>query len=70
MKNDIEKDNSLLPICRQDTEKGKELRAKMLHHLLIILCLLVVADLLIIIIVIVVNSSRTNTEGSQLSRSQ
>jgi hypothetical protein len=62
MKNDIKKDNSLLPLCRQDTKKGKELGEKIPRHLLII------ADLLIII-VIVVNSSWTNTEGSQLHRS-
>jgi hypothetical protein len=71
MKNDIEKDNPLLPHCRQDTKKGKELRAKTSRHLLIVLHLLVIVDLLIIIIIIVIiNSSRANTEGSQLSRSQ
>jgi hypothetical protein len=67
-KND--KDNYLLPLCRQDNKKGKELRAKASHHLLIVLYLLIVADLLLIIIIIVVNSSRTNTKGSQLSRNQ
>jgi hypothetical protein len=71
MKNDIKKDNSLLPLCHQDTKKGKELRSKTSFHLLIILHLHVVIGLLfIIIIIIVVNSSRTNTKGSQLSRSQ
>jgi hypothetical protein len=61
MKNDIKKDNSLLPLCRQDTKKGKELRQKTLWHLLIVVNLL---------LIIIVNSSRANTEGSQLSRSQ
>jgi hypothetical protein len=28
MKNDIKKDNSLLPLCRQDIKKGKELTSK------------------------------------------
>jgi hypothetical protein len=68
MKNDIKKDNSLLPLCRQDTKKGKELRAKTPRHLLIVLHLLVVVDLLLLLITIV-NSSRTNTEGSQISMS-
>jgi hypothetical protein len=31
MKNDIDKDNSLLPLCRQDTKKEKEQEAKKLH---------------------------------------
>jgi hypothetical protein len=70
MKNNIKKDNSLLPLCRQDTKKGKELRAKMPRHLLIDLRLIVVGLLLLFIIIIIVNSSRTNTKGSQLSRSQ
>jgi hypothetical protein len=65
MKNNIKKDNSLLSLCRQDTKKGKELRAKMPRHLLIDLRLLIVVGLLllfiiiIIIIIIIVNSSRT-----------
>jgi hypothetical protein len=81
MKNDIEKDNPLLPHCRQDTKKGKELRAKTSRHLLIVLHLLVIVDLQLIllllllllisiIIIVIINSSRANTEGSQLSRSQ
>jgi hypothetical protein len=80
MKNDIEKDNPLLPHCRQDMKKGKELRAKTSCHLLIVLHLLVIVDLqlllllliiiIIIIIIVIINSSRANTEGSQLSRSQ
>jgi hypothetical protein len=69
MKNDIKKDNSLLPLCHQDTKKENDLRAKTSHYLLVVLCLLVVADLLLLIIV-VINSSRTNTEGSPLSKSQ
>jgi hypothetical protein len=28
MKNDMDKDNSLLPLCRQDTKKGKEQEEK------------------------------------------
>jgi hypothetical protein len=32
MKNDRDKDNSLLPLCRQDTKKEKEQEAKKLHH--------------------------------------
>jgi hypothetical protein len=70
MKNDIKKDNSLLPLCRQDTKKEKEIKVKMPRHLLIVLHLLIVVGLHIIIIIVVVNSSRTNTKGSQLSRSQ
>jgi hypothetical protein len=49
-------------------QKGK--RAKTPHHLLVVLSILVVADLLLLIVVVIVNLSRTNTEGSQLSRSQ
>jgi hypothetical protein len=68
MKNNIKKDISLLPLCHQDTKKGKALRAKTSCHLLVVLRLLIIVDLLVIIILIV-NSSRTNTKGSQLGRS-
>jgi hypothetical protein len=70
MKNDIDKDNSLLPLCHQDTKKGKELRREEATPLLVVLHLRVIVGLTIIIIVIVVNMSRTNTKTSQLSRSQ
>jgi hypothetical protein len=70
MKNDIDKDNSLLPLCSQDTKKGKELRSKEATPLLVVLHLLVAVGLVIIIIIAVVNTSKTNTKGSQLSGSQ
>jgi hypothetical protein len=59
MKNNIKKDNSLLPLCRQDTKKEKELRAKASCHLLVVLSLLVVTDILLTVIVVIINSSRT-----------
>jgi hypothetical protein len=72
MKNDIDKDNSLLPLCHQDTKKGKELRSEEVAPLIVILHLIIGGGglLLLIITVVIVNTSRTNTKSSQLSRSQ
>jgi hypothetical protein len=72
MKNYIDKDNSLLPLCLQDTKKGKELRSEEVTPLIVILHLIIGGGglLLLIITIAVVNTSRTNTKSSQLSRSQ
>jgi hypothetical protein len=68
MKNDKDKDNCLLPLCRQDTKKGKYSRkVQTLHELLIIIGGLL---LLLIIIVVVGGTSGTDAKSSQLSRSQ
>jgi uncharacterized membrane protein YqjE len=69
MKNN-NKDNSLLPLCRQDTKKGKEMQVKVWRRLLIILHLLIIVGLLLIIVIVVRNTSRANAKGSQLIRSQ
>jgi hypothetical protein len=62
MKND--KDNYLLPLCHQDTKKGKRLKEEQTpHRLLIILCLLIVDDGLLIIIVIVGSMSGTDAQS-------
>jgi hypothetical protein len=67
----IDKDNSLLPLCRQGTKKGKEPKqAKMPHQLLIILHLLVIIGFLFIIIIVVGSMCRADAKSSQLSRSQ
>jgi hypothetical protein len=73
MKND--KDNYLLPLCRQDTKKGKDSKkVQAPHGLVIIFCLLIVVGGLlinIVVIVIVVGStSGTDAKSSQLNRSQ
>jgi hypothetical protein len=68
----IDRDNSLLPLCRQGTKKGKEMKeAKMSCQLLIVLRLLIAVGLLIIIIVVIVGiMSGTDAKSSQLSKSQ
>jgi CHASE3 domain sensor protein len=71
MKNN--KDNYLLPLCRQDTKKEKDSKkVQAPHGLLVVLRLFViVGGLLIVIVVIVVGSmSETNAKSSQLNRSQ
>jgi hypothetical protein len=72
-KND--KDNCLLPLCRQDTKTGKDSKkVHAPHKLVFVLCLLIIVGillLLIIVIVIVIGStSETDAKSSQLSRSQ
>jgi hypothetical protein len=54
MKND--KDNYLLPLCRQDTKKGKDSKKVQAPHGLVIIfrLLIVVGGLLINIVVIVI----------------
>jgi hypothetical protein len=67
--NDKDKDNCLLPLCRQDTKKGKYSRkVQTLHELLIVIGGLLL--LLLIIIVVVGGTSGTDAKSSQLSRSQ
>jgi hypothetical protein len=62
-KND--KDNYLLPLCRQDTKTGKDSKKVSVPcGLLIVLRLLVVvAGLLIIIIVVIESTSGTDTKS-------
>jgi hypothetical protein len=69
MKND--KDNYLLPLCRQDTKKGKDSKkVEAPRGLLVVLCLLIIiGGILGIIVVIVWSMSGTNAKSSQLSRS-
>jgi hypothetical protein len=69
MKNN-NKDNPLLPLCRQDKKMEKSYEAKVLRRLLIVLRLLIVVDLLLIVIIVVRNMSKSNAEGSQLCMSQ
>jgi uncharacterized integral membrane protein len=72
MKNDVDKDNSLLPLCHQDTKKGKDLRSEEAMPLLVILHLLIIVGgllLLLLIIIVIINMSKINTKSSQLSRS-
>jgi hypothetical protein len=69
MKND--KDNYLLPLCCQDTKKGKDSKkVQAPHRLLIILPLLVVIGGLLLLLIIVVESmSGINAKSNQLNRS-
>jgi hypothetical protein len=64
-------DNYLLPLCHQDTKKGKDSKkVQAPHGLLIILHLLTIVGGLLLIIIIVRSTSKTDAKSSQLSRSQ
>jgi hypothetical protein len=70
MNND--KDSYLLPLCRQDIQKGKDSKkVQAPHRLLIILCLLIViGGLLLLLLIIIRSTSETDAKRSQLSRSE
>jgi hypothetical protein len=64
------RDNSLLPLCHQDTKKEKRsYEVQKRSRLLIVLRLLVIVGLRLIVIARI-NISKANAENSQLGRSQ